>query len=537
MRFIAAELADGPLAALGPVLLCRPDDTFYCSNIRFWDGVCDPDCLYIGRASELPEQPPEPGGRYQLQLLLIGDAPVPPAWQACPAARIVLFPGDTDPLRLFNAISDNGFCLPRYAMKLTELLDDIPRDDFCVIADHISNILGRPTALLTPRLRLLACSADMGGDASTDRYFKPLWGYRLSGQLSSVMLDKSAGRVWPLKDFPGAEGALLAPILHEGELKEVLGYIYCPRIARADALANQPALRYISRLLSARFLRFIREDQGDSAVFVLLLNKIISGELKSDGDIASMLRQISFAVPKNMVLITIVADPKSSVPLMDYADAIYRDIWPGAWAAPVNNQVVLLIGSDETPVLRPESLTLFEARLADHRCNAGVSELFHSFDRYLRNHFHRAFCAAVVTGQRGGRRCGTYNEAALYHLTCDTVNAAALTPFRDAFVDPCLMRLVDYDADHGTEYLTTLRCYWLYNRNSAAICRLLHIQRSTLFYRLTKIRELLEQDFNDYQSLVQLSIGISILEARGVIPTLLPPEAPPAPGKTPKDDG
>lgn len=536
MQINASELVDGPLANLEPVLRCQPTDTFYCTNIRFWDGIYDPDCLYISRASTLAERPPVPKDRYQIQLLLIEDVPIPPAWLDAPAARIVTFPAHTDPFRLFNAISDSGFCLPRYAMKLTELLDSIPKDDFNTIAGHVSRILGRPVALLTPHLRLLASSSSIQGEGLTDRYFKPLWGYNLSGHLSPMMLSPSGHKVWTLKDYPDAVGALLSPIIHEGELKDVLGYLYCPEIPKADAMANSPALRYISRLLNPRFIRFIREGQGDNAVFSLLLDKIVSGDLKDDALVASLLRQTSFTVPRNMTLIIILADPLASDWPVHYAEALYGDLWPTAWTATISNQVVLLIGNSELPVLQSDTLALFEQRLADYHCTAGISGVFHDFDCYLRNHFHRAFCAAVVSSQRRGRRFCTYDEAALYHLSCDNINVAALTAFKDAFVDPSLMRLVSYDSAHNTDYLTTLRYYWLYNRNSAAICRLLHIQRSTLFYRLTKIREILEQDFNDYQSLIQLSIGIAILEVRGVVPTLLPPEAPPLPGKAPKEE-
>lgn len=530
MRIIARELADGPLFNLSPVLKCKPEDVFFCSNMRFWDGYYDPDCLYIGKASSLSPQPPKAEGRYQIQMLLIEDQPIPPLWLEDPAARIISFPSDTDPFQLFNAISDSGFCLPRYAMKLTELLDSIPNDDFSAIASHVSNILGRPVALLTPRLRLLAFSEE--SDDSANCLLTQLRRFRLHGHLAPRMLSLETHHVYPLKDYPDTSGALLSPIIHEGELKDVLGYIYCPEISKSVALANLPALRYISRLLTTRFLRFLREDRGEDAAFSLLMGKIISGELRDDTLIATLLAQTNFTVPKNMVLITVMADAIPPDSLAEFSDSLCRDVWPKTRAALVGSQIILLIGSDEEEVLSAESLALFEQRLITYHCTAGISQVFHSFDRYLRNYFHRTFCAAIVAARRNGPRYSRYEEAALYHLSCDNTNVAALTPFKDAFIDPNLMRLVDYDASHNTDYLTTLRYYWLYNRNSTAICRLLHIQRSTLFYRLTKIRELLNQDFNDYQSLLQLSVGIAILEVRGVIPALLPSEVPPTPGKS-----
>lgn len=534
MRIRVAELADSVLAGMGPVLRCRPEDMLYCSNIRFWDGIYDPDCLYIARSSDLEPTPPPVAAPYQLQMLLIEDLPAPAAWLACPEARILSFPGSADPLRLFNTISDSGFCLPRYAMKLTELLESIPDDDYDTIAKRVSNILGRKATLLTPGLRALSGPDD--DRPKQDRHLRRLRELDLSGHLAPVMLSSGERKVWPLKEFPGEVGELLTPITHDGELRDVLGYIYCPDFPKADAVANLPALRYISRLLTSRFVRFIRENRGGDAAFSLLLGKIISGEMKDNATISTQLQQLGFVVPKNMVLITVLADSLSPDDLVECAECLYRDVWPQTKAALVGNQIILLIGRDELPVVTPEELSRFEKHLAEYQCTAGISEVFHSFDRYLRNHFHRSFCAAIVASQRGGQRYTAYKNCALYHLSSDTTNVAALSPFKDAFVDPRLMQLIEYDNAHSTDYLTTLRYYWIYNRSSTDICRLLHIQRSTLFYRLTKIREILEQDFNDYHSLIQLSVGISILEARGLIPTLNTPEEPPAPGKALREE-
>lgn len=536
MRIQVTELAEGPLFGLSPVLKCSPDDVLYCSNIRFWDGVYDPDCLYIGHASTLSPQPPDTKERYQVQLLLIEDAPIPKSWLEHPSVKILSFPADTDPFHLFNAISDSGFCLPRYAMKLTELLDAIPEDDFDTIAARVGNILGRPIVLMTPGLRLLASSCSDAEAALSHRQFRQTLRNDLTGHLSPVMLSPGSSQLYPLKSFPDQTGALLFPITHKGELKEVLGYIYCPEIPKSDAVANLPALRYISHLLTARFLRFIREGRGDDAAFSLLIGKIISGEMKDNDMIEALLRQTNFSVPKSMVLITIQADALSPDSIVECADALYRDIWPQARAALIGSQIILLVGSDEDQVITEDELSRFGEHLSEYRCTAGISQPFHRVNRYIRNYFHRTFCAAIVAEQRGGSRYATYGDSALYHLSCDFTNVAALSPFKDAFVDPNLLDLISYDAVHDTDYLTTLRYYWHYNRNSSVICRLLHIQRSKLFYRLTKIREILAQDFNDYQNLIQLSVGISILEARGVLPCLSPEEAAPAPGKSFRDE-
>ena len=385
MRIQAAELAEGPLAGLHPTIRCRPDCTFYCSNIRFWDGIYDSDCLYIARSSELPAQPPAVEAPCQLQLLLIEDVPVPTAYLSCPAACILTFPVETDPLRLYNAINDSGFSLPRYAMKLTELLESIPEDDFATISRRIGNILGRSAALLTPSFRLLACSDAQGVDARRLRQIRHLPSNELSAYLCAVMFTGEERRAWPVREFPRASGALLMPIIHEGELKEILGYIYCPDIPRGDALANASALRYISQLLASRFLQFIREGRGDDTIFSILLGKVISGEIKDDGAIAAALKQMGFSVPRHMVLITVLADNLSPEAMAACVEALHRDVWPQTRAALVGSQIILLLGRESEPVITPEELELFAGCLEKYQCTAGISETFRQLDHFLRN--------------------------------------------------------------------------------------------------------------------------------------------------------
>ena len=62
-------------------------------------------------------------------------------------------------------------------------------------------------------------------------------------------------------------------------------------------------------------------------------------------------------------------------------------------------------------------------------------------------------------------------------------------------VSPSLWKLVETDKTEGTEYVQTLRHFFLNNQSVSATAKSMFLHRNTILYRLNKIKELLEDDF------------------------------------------
>jgi hypothetical protein len=75
-----------------------------------------------------------------------------------------------------------------------------------------------------------------------------------------------------------------------------------------------------------------------------------------------------------------------------------------------------------------------------------------------------------------------------------------------------LLVLREYDAQQKTEYMRTLRTYLDLHLNAVATAKALFIHRSTLLYRLDKIKALLESDLTDPEELLYLSISFRLLD-------------------------
>ena len=75
-----------------------------------------------------------------------------------------------------------------------------------------------------------------------------------------------------------------------------------------------------------------------------------------------------------------------------------------------------------------------------------------------------------------------------------------------------LLVLQEYDEQQHTEYMKTLRTYLDRNLNAMQTAKELFIHRSTLLYRLEKIKAILESDLSDPEELLYLSISFRLLD-------------------------
>lgn len=77
---------------------------------------------------------------------------------------------------------------------------------------------------------------------------------------------------------------------------------------------------------------------------------------------------------------------------------------------------------------------------------------------------------------------------------------------------PIYYRLERYDKENATSYLETLRVYLDSGMNAVQAAKELFIQRSTMIYRLKRIREISENELEDRNDLLHLYLTFSIIE-------------------------
>ncbi|MDD6188641.1 MAG: helix-turn-helix domain-containing protein [Clostridiales bacterium] len=142
--------------------------------------------------------------------------------------------------------------------------------------------------------------------------------------------------------------------------------------------------------------------------------------------------------------------------------------------------------------------------LRDNIFTVGISDEFS--DAALASHYYREACIAIKAGR-------TDHPSRLFHHFSDHSFSHLFQYGFDSLPPICycernVRRLIGMH-DSRVDYLETLRTYIENDRNLLRTSELLHIHRTTLFYRLNKIKEELDADLDDPD--VRLRIWISFM--------------------------
>jgi purine catabolism regulator len=97
-----------------------------------------------------------------------------------------------------------------------------------------------------------------------------------------------------------------------------------------------------------------------------------------------------------------------------------------------------------------------------------------------------------------------FEDLVLLRLLAPLSNGPTLANFAEAELAP----LIRYDDEHNSELLRTLDAYLRCNGNKVTTGEMLHLQRRSVYYRLTRIEELLETSLDDPDLRVRLYLAL-----------------------------
>jgi purine catabolism regulator len=137
----------------------------------------------------------------------------------------------------------------------------------------------------------------------------------------------------------------------------------------------------------------------------------------------------------------------------------------------------------------------------------GLGRDFPSFE-HMGESFRQAELA-VELGQTlwGGNRAIHYDDLGVHRVLFSVREQEGMMP-------PGLKRMIDYDAEHGTDYVRTLSAYLRNMGRLRPAAQQLGIHRNTLEYRIARIAELAGVDLEDPDNRLALDLGVRLLDLK-----------------------
>lgn len=487
--------------------------------------------INLGRASDLPAQPPK--FRLATCVVCLEDIPVPEAYRDRQNRLLgtIGLPAETS---LIDAYSRINAIFEQETASIHDMIDFASLSSADVRNSEVlrsaGRLLGCSVALLSQNSRVLGyCTVEGETDENWQLMLEKMY-YPNINVINMIqtpqitVFDPHSNLAVTSRDLFPERGEAFLMIRSSSKYSTLLGYLLVCYSSKAKFCRMMDTMNFIAAALSSRLWHNINASTNRNSIASFMLREILHNSSITNDEIIQQMANIDLKLKSKIFLLVINASSNEDhTKSLAYLVTVFSALWPNDIVFTMEADIVVLLSGQER-ALSEELLSALNKTLAEHDLYAGISDPFDQIDRTLYNYFCRARAAARV-----GKVCRIeprymqYRRIALLHFIYEGSSFSDLK----GLCDPRLLKLTEMDKAKGTDYIYTIRTYWHFSQNIVATCEFLHIHRNTLFYRLKKIREVLEQDFCNAKNAAALRLSMAILEYTGEIEFVnFPPDNP-----------
>lgn len=456
-----AKLSDNRLSCVGCQLLS------YSISVQ----EMQRDYLFVGRVSELPADPKA----LPANCICIADAPLPDKYlpSAYNLVLLELESSDSALLTLFHHVS-YYLAEPHRRRALAERIKTPHAADYSTqqLIEMAEAVFECPLFVTSRWGDLLGSSAPeaFGIDWLAGALQSPALNQGDLRRLSEEALHLEIDKLGAYADRSDAQ-LLCFDIITNGLFSAQL-------IVQATAaqLQSIPAefLQHVYQRLTTTVGRWVHSTADRALLHTMLFESLAHASPEQMPVLRSQIRDLNWRECAGMQLYCC-----QPIRFIDSEGVDHlRQVLPGARWTFVDLKILLLCYPSDSLQEARDMVSVLEA----HGLRAGVSWSFDELD-YIPYGFHQARTALEM----GSGTLTSYGECFLTDI--------AMLPFDESVrhIHPSIRILADYDKGNNTDLLRTLEVCLTGPESKDELAAALFISRSTLFYRLNRIRELTGQ--------------------------------------------
>ena len=508
---ISILLQQLPTSVLHSVHLAQPEvDIFAVLVLQSDQQNFLPDCLYVGKASDLPALLPE-----NINLLLQGRQP--DAFSGCGRNIGTLSPS-ADLLKVLNTLQETLLYKRRVIQQVYQMTSSLL--NYQGIQDLIlqaSDLLGNPIFLVDQEYRYVAW------DGRLQENDNSIYAQRIrEEQASGAINPEGVQYLQHAKLSPPAPSTrpqfcynafldrtmLVCPILVGNVKAATLSLIEYRRPLRD---VDQDCLEALGTIISQEMKKNINYFQTTDYTAYTLLGELLDNPVP---DIKSILRRLKRAGIQDFALfqIAVLYAPGQKLTNIDFeiiGNQLRSIVYPCIRMV-YQHQYVLLFCGRRQDLPNRHILESLRKTAEEHRLVVGLSNPFRQLEQT--KHFYQQALRAIRLGLHVPIM---YSRQPLYRYQDYTlVEMLELCRERENLMDfcsPMLLKLLDYDRENQTDLMNTLYEYLDCSQNTQLAAERLFIHKNTLLYRLNKIRSIIDNDLTYSWDLLLLSLSFRIL--------------------------
>lgn len=294
------------------------------------------------------------------------------------------------------------------------------------------------------------------------------------------------------------------------------GPLYKGRLLVAQK--NRPFLHRDYLLAEALTQRAVvllrRKEPGGDAIHQNMddiLFSLLQGKQTEASELAYLTDMLRWQKEDRLVCLRLKAQ-QSITPMMN--QVLHSDLFqlfPGSYVLMAPQEQCVVINMSQSSITSAQIRHLLTAPCRDYCLYVGISFPVAGLPELSTAYYQAGAALDQLFRLRSSKWMLSFQECALDHLTHSL--PSPLLPHH--LVSPELTFLMDYDREKGTQYFDTLRAYLLQERDIPRTSQALIIHRTTLLYRLEKIRSLIHINLEDPWVRLYLIFSLWLLENAG----------------------
>ncbi len=292
------------------------------------------------------------------------------------------------------------------------------------------------------------------------------------------------------------------------ELNRGVGYVALD-IGNDYATGTQLWLiEFLRKSLERFFRNFLLADQNHQLNIQGVFYSILDGIQLDRTMIEKNLEKFGSPAYETYLCIVIALNSanKLGIPVIYLCSQIEQTLGR-AFTVQYDTQIVVLVNLTQSDLILDKSLSEFENLLRNNHLKAGVSNEF--CDIFNAKLYYKQARKAFETGST------SRPNQSIYHFK-DFAVQYVLRHYADELPVEMIcaegvIRLLEYEKESNVEYCKTLSTYLRNNMNAIQTAKTLYIHRSTMLFRLNRIKEILKMDFNNPDDRLYLEISLKLL--------------------------
>ncbi|SCP98489.1 PucR family transcriptional regulator [Anaerobium acetethylicum] len=417
-----------------------------------------------------------------------------------------------DPLKLFNQIQDVLQDIQQINAGLHMLINAFfTEQGLQYLADVAYQVFGNPLFIIDNNYKYLAISSGIMADSvfaseeNKEGYIRQQGLAFIKQAKIDEQIRKQNSPVY-FKNPLHEKGMLADAItIHNIEVGHVMLYELDQPFQEFDSVMLHRTSRIISMELQKN--SFLNANKG--FLYSYFLADLLDNPEINYAAVKERLSVLDYDLKEEQYILVIPARSyrNSKVRLDVIVDQLHQ-ILPSSIFAVYENTIAILISRSRKDGIKEQEYKRLIDFLKTNNLTSGMSNFFYDLKDARR--FYQQALKSVELGQKLGVKSPIhyYSDNYLYHIfeMCESQENIHF------FIHPGMLKLLEYDQNHGTDFLLTLHEYLESPGQPTQISKRLHIHKNTLLYRMDKIRGIMDCRIESGDEFLSFGLSYKIMK-------------------------